>query len=1406
MRKEAKIALVAVVNTFVILSLIAIVLFIGTIKATSSGSSGNANLTIYDDTDTTEKLTSCNVFCVQKAKSSSNKWNDLFYANFTNSSGSVINSSNGNGNATISFNITGVWASWQQMTYNSSSFLWQFNRSFNYDGTLNFSVNVTSTYGNLTIYDSIFIGNTLPYIIKDASGFIDFNADETRDTLLCNEDTICSYNFSANVSEDDLNDILFFNYTASSNTTLANFTLNTSTGILTVNVTNNNNTGFKQVELSVKDEGSTQLAILQVNITAVNDAPQFVNLANQSFNASSLFEYIINVTDEENNIPFSFNITFLNCTVAQWSDRNCSNSSGRILFNTSQYTTNGTSGRINISFTPTRNDVGNYTINFTVTDSGTINPANATTSQIVNFAVLNVNVAPYFRYVCDNERSTTENSPFNCYINVSDIDEINNLTITANYTWFKFNSTGTNTANVTVNTTTNFNGTFIVNFSATDTEVGNWSLNISLRDTGSPVGRNSTVFYFYIGNINDTVSIDDIANITAYTSNNYTIYVNATDDDLLILDKSVYNENLTFTSNDTNVNVSATTYISGTNKTQATITFNPNILGNGNRTINITVRDRNNFSIASDLFTIQVFTNNPPIWNSSTQTNHTLIEGTNFYLNLSQNVTDDGSVINFSFSNDTAFSSFSINITTGIINFTPIDADVGQHIVVINATDGITPTPLTFNFTVRNINDTPVIQTFPANSSSNGGVSYNYTGNSSIGQINVTEDSVVRLELFVHDDDLKIPSNQKSFYRENITVNLTIQGPNSTLFRFVAGDDWSGTPFNQRQAFRADFTPRKGDVGNYNITINATDNSSLSHTITFNFTVLGINHAPNLTKLGNIVTSVIESIYANYNVTDLEDKNESFAPGNFTFIITNLTGGGNFLNASNFNRTTGVLNFTFSQQHAGFWVYNISVNDSSGLTDSEVINLTIYDYPKILSPSSNTLFNLVENNSYQFNFTVNSTVGSILNDTLNYTLIINGFVRNSTNGNGNASIFGWNFAPNFTDETTCSGAVNLTLNVSNAKLSNSTTWNLTINHTNAPLTFSGSISDISGGSPSLLTLSNYFSDIDASNSCTNQTIGFIANLISGSGITASVANWTSSGSPNVSFSASVSTASNYSVIAYEYNGTNYSSAILSNATSNNFSVTLTVSTTVVQTPSSGGGSSTVQKLISLKIIVPEPVSSKKKDKLVVPIGIVNDGEVDLNDIVLSSLIAKGGFLRSDLISSFDRSFIKSLPVGKRENVTLIVDVDTNSTGIFEVTLNGTVKSPKYSDYGKFYIEIRKDDDVLEKIVFTEEFVVGNPECTELKEAVDEAKRLYAAGDLTATQNRLDEIVFACRKAIAQPVSKKITKNITENLFAYVSLASVIALGVGFGYYQFRKIRLKRQIANYTAEVANAAAV
>jgi hypothetical protein len=1378
MKKEAKTALAEAASFAFIFAILFIIIFASKTLATTSGSSSEANLTIWDETDLGYiRLSNEQI---------------IFYANYTNKTGEALNVTNGFGNCTIQLNFAGTFTNYENMSFNSSILVWLFNRTFNYKGTHQFRVNCTSTAGNVTLNESFLVTNTAPSIFTTSGGtFIDFDGNTgTPDYWQCNEDTLCTYNFSSNITEPDVNDVLTYSV-SSTNTTLTSYVLNATTGILQVNITNDSVNGLKQIRLEVTDSDlGFDSKILSVNLSSLNDAPRFLNLTNQTMNITEVFEYFINVTDEENNVPFTYNITFLNCSVAEWSTRNCSNSTGRELFNSSQYTVNTTAGWINISFTPTRNDVGDYVIMFNVTDlNNNVTPYNATTSMIVNFTVLNVNEIPYFTYICDNERNATENSEFGCHINATDIDETNNLTFEINYTWFKFNNTGINWTQIMTNSTLHFNATAIINFTPTDAEVGNWSVNISLKDTGTPQKTNSTTFYFYIDNINDSVSIADVQNKTAYTSSSsVTISINATDDDLLIPDKRVYNETLTFTPNNTLLTVSG--YTISANMTKANITFNPNTLGTGTHNINLTVRDANNYSIASDIFTITISDNNAPLWNETMQTDYALIEDTAFYLNLSKNVTDpDSDTLTFSYTDNTVagnptytFPEFSLNVSTGVINFTPIDADVGYHNLTITVSDGKSSASKEFNFTVSNIVDAPYISQLQDSSTT-------ITRGSSI---NITEDSATDFYLYIQDDDYRI--KQTSFYAEDQTINLTIWGINSTLFAFGAETFLSEHPTKNTSQAHAVFTPHKADVGSYNISINVTDFGGLSAGIfSFNLTVLETNHPPNMTSVGNHVVSILnETLYLDINATDLEDGNET--DGNLTYTLTNLTAGGNFLTI---NSSTGIINFTFNQTHAGLWKYNLSVNDTTGLTDSEIFNVTVYDYPQILLPNSSFTFNFIENSSYELNFTVNHTV----QDNLTYTLIINGNTRNSTSGYGNGTAFFWNFTTNCTDETACSGAVNLTLNVSNSKLSNSTSWSLIVNHTNYPLAFLSTIGAQSGGSPVSLTLSNYFSDMDASDRCVNQTVGFTYSLVnnsaSGGEITVAITNWSSGQTPSVSFSAASDGSANYTITGIEYTG----GTQVSNATSNSFSVELTVSSTTNPPATSTGGGATL-KLISLKIIVPEPVSAKQKDRLVIPLGIVNDGTIDLRGIDLGAMIAKDGLLRKDLIASFDVSYFDILRIGKRENVTLIVDIDTSAVGLFEVTINGTVASPEYNDWAKFYIEIEEEKDVLERIIFTEEFIIGNPECAEFMDLLEEAKALFAQGKEDEALKKSEDSLDACKSAISQPPTSRVYERLGDNFFSLAAIASLIALILGFVYYQYKKIKLKRQISGYQENLNN----
>ena len=137
------------------------------IVAQTSGNSGMVNLTILDDvlpeTGGSIKLSNYNI---------------NFYANYTNSSNSVLNSSQGNGNCNIRFNISGSWTSWTVMIYNETSFLWQYNRTFNYKGDHSFQSNCTSNYGNITVNDLFTITNSVPAINLTLGGsYIDFDGN-----------------------------------------------------------------------------------------------------------------------------------------------------------------------------------------------------------------------------------------------------------------------------------------------------------------------------------------------------------------------------------------------------------------------------------------------------------------------------------------------------------------------------------------------------------------------------------------------------------------------------------------------------------------------------------------------------------------------------------------------------------------------------------------------------------------------------------------------------------------------------------------------------------------------------------------------------------------------------------------------------------------------------------------------------------------------------------------------------------------------------------------------------------------------------------------------------------------------------------------------------------------------------
>lgn len=1376
------------------------------------GTSGQANLNISDEVESqSTHYTKClgpdSNYCSRKSKSSYNLYDVIFYSNFTNTTNTVINASNGDGNCMIRFNESGSFSSFINMTFNLSNQRFEYNGTFGNKGILYYQINCTSAFGNITLLDNFTLLNTPPQIYS-AGGFVDFNIDEIQnDFLTCTEDTLCTYNFSLNVTEDDLNDVLTFSYVQNSNTTLTNFTLNSSTGMIIINITRNINAGQgKSVQLGVTDDAfASSGATLNVNINAVNDAPYFLNLNNSNMTwAQGAFNYLIMVADEENDKPYSFNISFLNCTVAEWSTRNCSTLAGRMLFNTSQYVFNGTDGFINISFDPDRNDVGNYTINFTVRDyNNSVTPYNASFSQVVNFEVINVNSPPNVTYNCNNENSTQEDSWFSCRINVSDIDETKNLTITvdnigsASVDFFRFNNSLT-TITQSVNITTGYNTSFLANFTTDDTDVGNWLIRFTITDTSS--ATNLSYINFSVRNINDSVNLID-ASVPGviYTSSimqNY--YINASDDDLLIpatQKAETYTESHTFNSNTSWFVYNTSGFNQGENFSTARFSIYPAIAGIGYHYVNISVSDANNYSRDSYILFLNITNNTAPVWGSVNTTYH-LIEDNNFYINLSASVSDidlDTIIFNYTINNlnTTSFVSFvnGFNATFGIINMTLIDTDVGYHNVTINAIDvgKNSYSPLTFYFYVNNTHDNPYLKYFSCNSGCTP------LGNIA-GRLNITQGDSASLDLSVQDNDFKINTSQKlAFYNENLSVTLNISGPNRNLLSFT----FTGLFNGNESIFGSVFSPNQSDIGYYNITINVSDASNRSSFIAFNLSILENQEPPIIGDIPNFNFSIYQNFSYDVYSNDSEDIDDS--SGNLTYVINNLSAGGDFLSI---NRTSGVIvNSSSLILKGGIWTFNVTVNDSTGRNDSTTFTLYIFDSPILLYNFSS--FNMYESQNFTFNFTANHSVGTLLN----YGLYINGVLRNVSQGPGNASDYYLNFTSNFTDETTCIGIANLTLNISNQFLSYTQTWNLTINHTNYPLEFydvigSGNPLTVSITNAQNLTMSDYFRDVDANDACYNQTIGFKENFINGTAPTVTVFNWTNATSGVVRFSSASAVTANYTITAFEYNDSSYAN-VTRNVTSNNFTVTITSEVVTVPdptpSPSSGGSSGTsasnVQyKPISLRIIVPDPISSGNKERIVIPITLENDGTLNLNNISIFANVALNGNLSDAIKVSLSQNRFSLLRINESVNFTLVAEVDTEVEGLYEINIYANVSNPKYADSSKIFINVKEGSSFEEKVVFTEELIVSNPECAEIQEIIDEAKADYQNSNYEEAQRKIDIAITSCKNAISQkpsPVIREVLRRFGINDYILISIA--VALSIAFLYYFYKRFMLSRAI-------------
>jgi len=1207
---------------------------------------------------------------------------------------------------------------------------------------------------------------------------------------------------------------------------------NSATGNLTINASYDNQTGFFQIPIEAKnttdDEATT--TIFEFVINATNDYPNFTNIEsiynltqNQNF-----FEYL-NASDEEGHYPLIFNISFFNnCTHASWSGRavgeNCSILNLSAVNNISTY----------MNLTPVRNDAGAYWANITIMDAGANYDCPHTYCDDATYEVNKTTL--YSGAILFNVLSTLEINITNCtdkvfqedqfdwcLINITTIGETDSLNVSSyanlrNYA--SGQSSVVNTSWFYANSSLNAAGyvkTINISLTPDKTEIGNWTISFSVYD----VNHNQTVtenIPIYVNRTsNDVPDLMPIANETTSIDLETVISLTVYDDDLLIPDKNTvyggYNETIDFDITILNLTTLAGASINGfdvdilympvagTNRTTAEIRFTPNSTTPGEYIINISVSD-DDLTSSFETFNLTILDNSAPQWVYPLTTTFVIYENNNTYLNFTMNVSDpDLDTLTFSYVNNTPFPSFNLT-TAGILNFTAVDSDVGGHLVNITVSDGYLINTTTFNFTVLNINDDPVVRYMDA---TNATPTSNIVNGSSV---NVTEDNRTVLSIWIEDDDLKIPISQKSFYNESFTFNLTISGTNTSLFNFSIDSSWwpqpsSNSNFPNRTKFDATFTSHKDDLGDYNVTINFTDLSGSSTVFVFNMTILEIQHAPEMSSLSNFSSGVNRTFYYDINVTDSEDGNDTSYElnTNFTFSYTNLSG--NDIFSGFFNSTTGIFNITFSDSNSGKYHLNISVNDSGGLIDYSDFWIYVYGPPNIVAPAAETIFTLQESNTTELNFTVNHSI----EDDLFYEFYVDGLNYNSgnfsytglilrynTSSYGDGTNVSFSFTPNLTDETY--GLLkNLTLIVypatdylENASLLNSSAnFKLNITHTNSPVNLSDNIDDkgpTTYGTSITVNLSQHFSDDDTNDPYYSQAISytFYSNT---SDITSSI-----SANGILTISSTIAVVGQAYVVA---------SDSFSNATSNNFIITFVEPEGTSTTFSSSGGSSVVKIPVSLKILMPDPISVYAQDHIELPITIYNDGEPYLYDINISGLVAFDGILADDVKISFSNDYFKSLSPGEKQNITMYLDINTEKKGTFEITVNASVRNPKYKDWGKLYLTIKEGEDIMEKILFTEEFIVENPECLELREIINEAKKLAEEGKNDLALKKSQEAIDACRELIAQASQAKKNPIIEDKLYRYLIVSTLIVFFVGISFYSYKRMMLRRKRGSFLQE-------
>ncbi|MGB5793526.1 putative Ig domain-containing protein, partial [Poseidonibacter sp.] len=355
-------------------------------------------------------------------------------------------------------------------------------------------------------------------------------------------------------------------------------------------------------------------------------------------------------------------------------------------------------------------------------------------------------------------------------------------------------------------------------------------------------------------------------------------------------------------------------------------------------TITITVNDGTSTDTDNTTTVISTSINDAPTITGTPNT--TVNQGVAYSFTPTGNDVDSGQTLLYSISTKPSWASFST--TTGVLNGTPTNSDVGTTSnIVIGVNDGNVTTHLpSFNLEVLNVNDAPVINTIfndLALLEDNGTTSYD---------LNITD---------IDGDDL----------------NLTVSSSNSSII--MVTPNWTNILKQADYNSTLDFnlTTQANANGFVTITIKLVDENNVIVTDWFDVNVTAVNDTPTFNNISKIV------VYKNSS-----DKNVTL--GITDVDDTNLTYSANIINQALVNTPTFNGNI-------------MTITPKSNISGNTDINITVSDGEYNVSKSFNYKILSIEDGELKNN---DITVSEDVNGTTT-TLNIDGNVTISTNENDN---------------------------------------------------------------------------------------------------------------------------------------------------------------------------------------------------------------------------------------------------------------------------------------------------------------------------------------------------------------------------------------------------------------------